>query len=121
MGFKENMQKIDELEKSFISSKYALDVKKEKIFLLHDPNKWEIPKKEIPYIPKPSIHERTEAFKIMLPKESLEVEKNKIGYSFHLSQITENSKKYFEKQAEMFNENFKEFAIKNKVNNQQLG
>lgn len=35
--------------------------------------------------------------------------------------MAENSKKYFEKQAEKFNENFKEFAIKNKVSNQQLG
>ena len=48
--------------------KKELDDKKEKIFLQHDPNKWNIQKKDIPYIPKASIHDRNEAFKIMLPK-----------------------------------------------------
>jgi hypothetical protein len=57
----------------------------------------------------------------MLPRESIEVEKSKVNYCFHLSQLYQNSIKYFEKQSEKFNENFKEFAIKNKVNNQQLG
>ena len=121
MGFKENIEKLDELEREFVSNKYTLDIRKEKIFLLHDPSKWEIQKKEIQYIPKSSIHERTEAFKIMLPKDSLEVEKHKTNYSFCLSQLADNSKRYFERQAEKFNENFKEFAIKNKVSNQQLG
>lgn len=101
--------------------KSELDIRKEKIFLLHDPNKWDVPKKDIPFIPKSSIHERTEAFKIMLPKESIEVEKQKINYSFYLSRLLDNSTDYFEKQVEKFNENFKEFAIKNKVNNQQMG
>lgn len=99
MGFTENITRLNQLEKTFISSKYDLDVKKQKIFLLHDPNKWEIPKKDIPYIPKSSIHERTEAFKIMLPKDSIEVEKGKINYCFHLSQLYQNSIKYFEKQS----------------------
>jgi hypothetical protein len=49
------------------------------------------------------------------------VEKAKINYSFWLSRLADNSAAYFSKQVEKFNENFREFAIRNKVNNQQLG
>jgi hypothetical protein len=59
------------VEQQYLSSKRELDARKEKIFLLHDPAKWEIPKKDVAYVPKSSIHERSEAFKIMLPRESV--------------------------------------------------
>ena len=56
------------MEKEFLKKKKELDAKKEKIFLQHDPTKWDLHKKDIPYIPKASVHDRFEAFKIMLPK-----------------------------------------------------
>ena len=56
------------MEGKFLKLKKDLDERKEKIFLQHDPSKWDIQKKDIPFIPKASVHDRNEAFKIMLPR-----------------------------------------------------
>ncbi len=56
MGFNEYFEKLDKMENNFLKRKSEIDDKKERIFLLHDPSKWEIPKKDIPFLPKSSIH-----------------------------------------------------------------
>jgi len=40
MGFKEFFERTELVEKAYLTMKSELDAKKEKIFLLHDPNRW---------------------------------------------------------------------------------
>ena len=57
----------------------------------------------------------------MLPRESVDLEKHKMNYAFYLSRLFEGADSYFKGQVEKFNTNFREYAIKQKVSNQQVG
>lgn len=48
--------------------KQALEKKKEKVYNLHDPQKWDLTTKELTTLPKELIHDKMKAFEIMLPK-----------------------------------------------------
>lgn len=56
----------------------------------------------------------------MLPKESFELEKQRLKYAFYQTQFVNNSWLTLDKSSTKFCDNFKEFAIKIKVNGQQL-
>lgn len=58
------------LEAEYAKAKQALEKKKEKIYSWHDPHKWELSPKELSSLPKELIHDKAEAFKVMLPAES---------------------------------------------------
>lgn len=45
-----------------------LDKKKEKIYSLFDASKWDIPKEVAVTLTKEVVHDKAEAFKIMLPR-----------------------------------------------------
>ena len=57
----------------------------------------------------------------MLPKETANLEKQRSKLFFFIDQHFENGNKNIQRNTEKFCDNFKEFAIKIKVNNQQLG
>ena len=42
--------------------KIALEKKKEKIYNLHDPHKWDLTSKELNSLPKELIHDKVKAF-----------------------------------------------------------
>jgi hypothetical protein len=67
------------------------------------------------------VHDKAEAFKVMLPKENKELEKLRVGNALFVSQLFENGDSNFLSSAGKFQENFKEWAIKVKVNSQQIG
>lgn len=46
----------------------ALDRKKEKMYSLFDPSKWELSKDILSTLPKEIVHDKAEAFKVMLPR-----------------------------------------------------
>ena len=98
----------------------ALEKKKEKIFLLNDMRKWEIPENKLSMVPQTTLKKKEEAFMYMLPKESQELDKNLLNYAFYMSQYKDNALRLLEHGTERFNDNFKEFAINIKVNAQQV-
>lgn len=57
----------------------------------------------------------------MLPKESVQTYALKQQMAYYLSQLYVNGNKYFTKDAERFRQNFQQFVIKMKVNNQEIG
>lgn len=67
------------------------------------------------------VHDKAEAFKIMLPRENLEVDKIRIKNCLYISQLYKNGDDNFKRSALKFEENFKEWSIKVKVNTQQIG
>lgn len=70
---------------------------------------------------KEVVHDKAEAFKLMLPKENKELEKLRVANALYVSQLFENGDANFTSSALKFQENFKEWAIKIKVNSQQIG
>lgn len=86
MGFHELLRRESLVEAEFLREKENLDRQKEKIFLLHDFKKWGIPKSEIDFIPKSALNHRDQAYKMMLPKESVAVEKLKKTFGYYLSE-----------------------------------
>jgi hypothetical protein len=46
----------------------ALDKKKEKVYALYDPSRWELSKDIQASLSKEIVHDKMEAFKTMLPK-----------------------------------------------------
>lgn len=74
MGFNELLSRTNNYEEAWIKQKEILDKHKEKIFQMRDPKKWELSKKDLENVPKSAIYDRTQAFKIMLPKQSVQVE-----------------------------------------------
>ena len=48
--------------------KTALDKKKEKIYGQFDASKWDLPKELLASLNKQVMHDKTKAFKMMLPK-----------------------------------------------------
>ena len=57
----------------------------------------------------------------MLPKESTVVEDMKSKMANYLTRIHDNSEKHSERVVDRYCQNFQEFTIKSKVNNQQIG
>ena len=88
---------------------------------MHDPQKWDLTTKELSTLPKELIHDKMKAFEIMLPKQTAQLQKQKAKLFFYINQHYKNGLLNIERKAERFCENFKEFTIKIKVNNQQLG
>lgn len=82
-SIKELYQKVKNLEEEYFKNKGVLDKKKEKIFQMGDTAKWEIPKEELSSIPSHVLSNRLQATKIMLPKESFEMEKQRMRYAFY--------------------------------------
>ena len=72
-------------------------------------------------MPKSALNDRNQAFKIMLPKESVNLEEKRKNYGYYLSQTFINGNESFIRTTDRFCENFKEFSIKMKVSNQQIG
>lgn len=65
----------------------SLEKKKEKIYSLHDPSKWELSSKELSSLPKEIVHDKNEAFKVMLPTETATVEKLKTNLFFYMNEF----------------------------------
>lgn len=120
-GFTELVAKEQVLEAEYAKAKQALEKKKDKIYSCHDPHKWELSSKELSTLPKQLIHDKVEAFKVMLPVESASLEKLKTNLFFYINQFFVHGVESFKRNCDRYIENFKQFAIKNKVNNQQLG
>ncbi len=57
----------------------------------------------------------------MLPKENKELEKLRVVNALYVSQLFENGDANFQSSSLKFQENFKEWSIKIKVNSQQIG
>ena len=119
-SYKELYAKVTNLEADYFKGRAVLDKKKERIFLMNDVNRWEIPQGQLGSIPASAIKNRAEAMKIMLPKESFDLDKSRMNYAFYVSQYKEHALQLLEYGATRFNDNFKEFAINIKVNTQQL-
>lgn len=46
----------------------ALDKKKEKVYALFDISKWDLSKEIATSLPKDIVHDKAEAFRVMLPR-----------------------------------------------------
>ena len=66
--------------------KIALEKKKEKIYNMHDPHKWDLTSKELNSLPKELIHDKVKAFEVMLPKETANLEKQRSKLFFFIDQ-----------------------------------
>lgn len=51
----------------------ALDRKKEKVYSFFDVSKWDLPKEIMANMSKEIIHDKPQAFKVMLPRETKEL------------------------------------------------
>ena len=120
MSMRELHSKATDFEMEYFKNRQVLDRKKEKIFQHGDHTRWEIPQHELSAVPSSILNNRTEALKIMLPKESFELEKQRMKFAFYQSQFVGQATAVLGKGSTRYCENFKEFAIKIKVNNQQL-
>ena len=100
--------------------KATLDKKKDKIYQLHDVNKWELTPSEASTVTKEILYDKTEAFKFMLPKETAMQEKMKMKLFYLIQQIFYQGIRNTHRMTVKYCENFKDFSVSLKVNHQQM-
>lgn len=120
-GYLEIFQMQDILEEEFAKARMALDKKKEKVYSLFDLSKWDLTKEVASSLPKDIVHDKAEAFRVMLPRENAELDRARVRNCLYISQLYKNGDDNFKRSALKFQENFKEWSIKIKVNTQQIG
>jgi hypothetical protein len=90
------------------------------VYSLFNLSKWDLSKEVASALPKEIVHDKAEAFRVMLPRENTELEKSRVKNCLYMSQLYRNGDDNFKRSSIKFEENFKEWSIKMKVNTQQI-
>jgi hypothetical protein len=101
-GYLEIFQNQEVLEDEFARAKISLDKRKDKIYSLFDTSKWDISKEVASTLPKDIIHDKAEAFKVMLPRENVELDKVRVKNGLYISQLYKNGDDNFKRSALKF-------------------
>ncbi|CAI2359569.1 unnamed protein product [Moneuplotes crassus] len=110
-GYKDLLNKRNKIVEKFISKNNDLQVKKDKLFKAGKPEKWELSGEDMKRVTS-LLNDKTEAFKVMLPEQTKQVDDYEKTYVFLSSQCYKEIRKFNKDEVDDLYEHFKEYTAK---------